>query len=78
LDEYRLSWETSVKAVSPLDQSLLLPSTIRVKNNGGEYYRIIATIAINIAKKMSSFSFYLLKNHFSLFSRLASLNLPVE
>jgi hypothetical protein len=51
LDEYRLSWETSVKAASPLDQSLLLPSTIRVKNNGGECYRNIAAMAINIAKK---------------------------
>jgi len=45
---------TSVKAVSPLDQSLLLPSTIRVKNNGGEYYRNPSTIAINIAKKMNN------------------------
>jgi hypothetical protein len=45
---------TSVKAVSPLDQSLLLPSTIRVKNNGGECYRIIIAIAIKIAKNLSN------------------------
>jgi|TARA_B100001059_G_C17580436_1_gene449597 hypothetical protein len=78
LDEYRLSWETSVKAVSPLDQSLLLPSTIRVKNNGGEYYKIPTRIAIKTAKKISNLLLYFIKILFTLFSHLALCYLAVE
>jgi len=78
LDEYRLSWETSVKAVSPLDQSLLLPSTIRVKNNGGECYRIIIAIAIKIAKKVGTFQHYSIKTKIASFCSLALRHLAVE
>jgi hypothetical protein len=39
----------------------LLPSTIRVKNNGGKFYSIALPMAMKIAKKLSNKSLNFIK-----------------